>query len=301
MKFHAPTIEDAKWAVPLLEANNYMASEYAFTNVFMWQDVVDTEIDQFNDFPIIRVDYNGDHIHYQYPSGTGEIKSAIDKILEVAQTGDRPPLITAIPNEGKELLENLYPDKFNFTNPRGNNDYVYLSSDLADLPGSKFRKKRNHCSHFLRSYPDWEFKEINEDNISDITSFTEKWLRKNEVSDSEGIEKELKAIKRALNNYVDLGLRGGYLTVDEDIVAYSYGKPMGDEFITHVEKARYDIHGAYAFINREMAKKFGSEHKYINREDDVGEEGLRKAKMSYRPVFLIDKWQAEPKVWPPQV
>ncbi len=299
MKFHVPSIEDAKWAVPLLEANKYMASEFAFPNIFVWQDYVDTQIARCEDHILIRVDYKGDNIDYQYPSGRGDIKPVIDAILDAAKEGDRPPAITIIPDKGKELLEKLYPDMFDFDNPRGDSDYIYLSSDLADLPGKKYQKKRNHCSRFHREYPNWDFKSIDKDSIMRIYKFNKKWLTQNEERDPRGIENEMLAIQRALDNYEALGLQGGYLTVDDKIAAYSYGSPMGDEFIIHVEKALYDIEGAYAIINREMAKAFGRDYTYMNREEDLDKPGLRKAKLSYRPDFLLNKWRAVPKIWPP--
>ena len=300
MELKTPKIGDAEWAIPLLEANGFMGSEFAFTNVFVWQDYVATLIGEYKGFIIVQVDYKGDYINYQYPSGIGDIRTAIDAILEMAKEGDRPPSIIAIPDEGKELLEKFYPDVFDFSNPRGNNDYVYLSSDLANLPGGKYKKKRNHCSHFERSYPVWEFKEINGDVTEDILAFNQRWMDQHKSTDIEGIQGEYQAIRRALQNFESLKLKGGYLTVEDEIVAYSYGLPMGDEFVTHVEKALYDIDGGYAFINREMARYFGKDHTYINREDDVDDEGLRRAKLSYRPAFLVNKWRAEPKVWPPE-
>lgn len=299
MKFNPATIEDIKWAVPLLESNDFMGSEFAFSNVFVWQDVYDIKIGRFNDYAVVTADYNDGYMHYQYPNGIGDIRPVLEQIINTAKEEGHIPAITGIPKQGVEVIEKYFPDMFTFVEQPGNSDYVYLSSDLANLPGSKFRKKRNHCSHFERSYTNWEFKEIKENHIDEILKFSKRWLDQTSNADMEGIENELKAITRALNNYEALGLRGGYLTVDDEIVAYSYGRPMGEEFITHVEKALYDIHGGYAFINREMARKLEPEFKYINREDDVDEPGLRKAKLSYRPVFLIEKWRAEPKVWPP--
>lgn len=299
MEFHDVKVEDAKWAVPLLEAGGYRSCEFAFVNIYIWKKVINTEIARLDDFIIVRYDYGGEHIHYQFPSGFGDLKKPLDAIIEDAKSQDRAPVITTIPAERVEDMEKLYPGFFTFDNPRGASDYVYLASDLATLPGKKYQKKRNHCSRFERTYPDWEFHEISENSIDVVCSFNSRWANLYDNRGDEGIQREKMAIQQACRHYIDLSAKGGYITVGGEVVAFSFGSMLGkDMFVTHVEKALYDIHGAYNIINREMARHFAAECKYINRENDVGEEGLRTAKLSYHPAFLVDKFHAEPKAWP---
>lgn len=293
-------VEDAKWAVPLLEANGYMSCEYAFVDVYIWKRVANTLIARYEDFVILRSDYDGKTIFYQFPAGTGDLKKAIDAILENAKGDDKPPVITSIPLPELERLEGLYPGYFDITNPRDASDYVYLSSDLADLPGRKYQKKRNHCSRFERTYPDWQFHEINDSSLEKVCEFNSYWATLYENKDDSGVQMEQVAVEQACRHYEELRLKGGYITVGGEVVAFSFGSPLGDEFVTHVEKANYDISGAYNMINREMARAFGRKYTYINRENDVGDEGLRTAKLSYHPTLLLDKLRATPKVWPPK-
>ncbi len=298
MEFRDLTVEDAKWAVPLLQANGYRSCEFAFANLYIWRKNICTQIARFEDYLIVRYEYGGDHIHYQFPSGTGPLKPAIEAILEDARALGRQPHFSTIPAERVADMEAAFPGYFEFQNPRGASDYVYLASDLAMLPGRKYQKKRNHCSKFERMYPDWEFCEITKEHLDEICKFNDKWCNLYVNQGDEGIEKERYAIQEACRHYDELHLKGGFLRIDGKMVAYSFGSPLGaDMFDSHVEKALYDVNGAYAMINREMARYFGADYTYINRENDVDEEGLRDAKLSYHPALMVEKFSAEPRAW----
>ncbi len=298
MIFSDVKVEDAKWAVPLLEANGYRSCEFAFVNIYIWKKVICTQIARFENYLVVRYDYGGEHVHYQFPSGTGELKPVMDAILQDARERGKKPVISTIPEERVAELEALYPGYFRFDNPRGQSDYIYLASDLANLPGRKYQKKRNHCSKFERMYPSWEFCEISGTALDCVCKFNDRWCNLYDNRGDEGIEREHRAIEQACRHYAELRLKGGYLRVDGEVVAFSFGSPLGkDMFVTHVEKALYDVNGAYAMINREMARHFGADYTYINRENDVDEEGLREAKLSYSPVMMVDKYHAEPINW----
>ncbi|MDL2324789.1 phosphatidylglycerol lysyltransferase domain-containing protein [Ruminococcaceae bacterium OttesenSCG-928-A16] len=294
MNFEDVKVEDAVWARPLLEENNYRSCEFAFVNIYMWKRIYNTKIARFKNFVIARSEMR--RLHYLYPAGHGDMKEAIDAILQDAKEVGKEPVIFSLTEEAKNQLEELYPGKFVFDNPRGESDYIYLSESLANLGGKKMQKKRNLCSRFERDNPDWEFHEISPESLEDICAFNNRWCRLYDNRGDEGIEEEHRAIELACRHYQQLNLKGGYITANGQMVAFSFGSPLGNNmFVTHVEKALYDVTGAYNIINREMARKFCTGYEYINRENDVDEEGLRTAKLSYQPAFLEEKYTAELK------
>ena len=294
MNFQDVKVTDAQWARPLLEATGYKSCEFAFVNIYMWKRVYNTQMARLDDFVIARSDMR--RLHYLWPAGPGDFKPAVDAILQDAREMGKEPVIFSLTQQHVEQMEALYPGVFVFDNPRGQADYLYLASDLADLPGKKFQKKHNHCSRCEPDIPEWSFHEIQPDSLGEICEFNNEWCRLYDNRGDEGIQEEHRAIELACRHYNELKLKGGYVRVNGRVVAFSFGSPLNDEvFVTHVEKALYDINGAYSIINREMARRFCRGYQYINRENDLDEEGLREAKLSYHPAFLEDKFTAELK------
>lgn len=293
MEFRDIQVEDGLWARPLLENAGFRSCEFSFVNIYMWNQVYGSKITRFQDFVIARSE--GRRLHYLYPAGNGPVEEAIDAILEDAAQDGRVPIIFSLNEEAKARLENQHPGRFRYESSRGDADYIYLASDLANLPGKKYQKKRNHCSRFERDHAGrWQFHEITPENMKDVCAFNKRWCSLYDNRDDVGIEQEHQAIQLVCAHYGELALKGGFITVDEEIVAFSFGSALGpDLFVTHVEKALYDVNGAYAIINREMARHFCMGYEYINRENDVDEEGLREAKLSYHPAFLEEKYTAE--------
>ena len=195
--------------------------------------------------------------------------------------------------EAKTQLEEWYPGKFTITSDRDDYDYIYEQANLAELPGRRFQKKRNHVSRFIRENPDWQFHPLTKEDLPAIRAFNDAWSQLYENKDNPGIQTEHTSIELLFDNYDKLDLRGGYVTAGGRIVAFSFGSPINDRvFDTHVEKALYDVTGAYNIINREMARNVCTGFDLINREDDVGDEGLRAAKLSYNPDIIEPKYLA---------
>ncbi len=292
MIFHEVTAEDGRWARPLLEAGGYRSCEFAFVNIYMWSRVYNTKISRFKDFVVARSEMK--HLHYLFPAGQGDLQEVVEAILADAEENGKAPVLFSMTEEGKNQLEQMYPGRFYYEKPRGQADYVYNAADLADLPGKKYQKKRNHCSRFERTYPDWQFHKISGEVMEEICAFNNRWCNLYDNRDDEGIAEEHRAISLVLRHYDELCLKGGYITVGGEVVAFSFGSGLGKEvFVTHVEKALYDVPGAYNIINREMARHYGRDYQFINRENDVDVEGLRTAKLSYHPAFLEEKYTAE--------
>ena len=168
-------------------------------------------------------------------------------------------------------------------------DYIYESEKLATLTGKKLAAKRNHINAFIAD-GQWHTKEIEKSDIPALNVFNKKWCAGLCDSD-ESLKAEMCAAKCGLDNFEALGYRGLMLFKNGSLCAYCYGEKINrDTFCVHVEKADADIRGAYQMINREFAKTLCDEFRYINREDDAGDEGLRRAKLSYYPLDLGKKY-----------
>jgi hypothetical protein len=162
-------------------------------------------------------------------------------------------------------------------------DYVYSTEQLINLSGKRFHAKRNHINSFCAQY-DYKYIKIDKSNLELLrraaaTMFTE--------HENDELSEEYGAICRALDAFEELELRAGVIMVGDDIVAYSIGEKMNcDTALIHIEKANRSYNGAYSVINRDFLRAEFSDTKYVNREEDMGREGLRKAKMSYNPLYL---------------
>lgn len=234
---------------------------------------------------------------YPYPIGNGDKKAVIEAILQDAEKRGIPCRLTGMTEKDKEELESLFPGKFAFKASRDSADYVYAIDDLADLKGRKFQKKRNHVNKFRAQHPDYEVLEINVCNLPVVQHMINEWYWVRMKEDPEGdYLLENIALARACQNYVGLGMDGIALVDGGKVLAMTMGSRMGkDTFDIHFEKALENVEGAYATVNCEFARFLRLKYPdvaYLDREDDMGLEGLRKAKLSYNPHHLIDKYWA---------
>ena len=185
------------------------------------------------------------------------------------------------------------PGQFRFTADRDYADYLYLRSDLATLSGKRFQPKRNHVNKFKRTYANYAYTPITPDHIRECLLLEQEWCQANDCDKQEGTGNERRALTYALEHFDELQLTGGILHVEGQIAAFSFGSPINqDTFGVHVEKADTRIEGAYAMINYEFANHVPEQYTYLNREEDLGIEGLRKAKLSYQPTIILEKYIA---------
>ncbi|MDR2585019.1 MAG: phosphatidylglycerol lysyltransferase domain-containing protein, partial [Prevotellaceae bacterium] len=169
-------------------------------------------------------------------------------------------------------------------------DYIYKVDDLSTLQGKRYQSKRNHIARFTE-LPDWRYEPIGGANITECIEMNSAWCHLMGCTENKSLHMETCAAEMGLQNFDALGLDGALLRLSGKVVAYTLGEPINsDTFIVHVEKAFPDIRGAYPTINREFMRNLGTGFVYVNREDDVGDEGLRRAKESYHPVFMEEKY-----------
>ena len=190
------------------------------------------------------------------------------------------------------LLDSWYPGKLQITYNRDIADYVYETEKLATLAGKKLHGKRNHINRFQENYPQWAYEPLTKENVEDCFQMALKWRQEMQCEIDLEKRDEMCVTLNALRLLQELELKGGLLRTEPqgEVIAFTIGEPLGkDMFVVHIEKAFAEIQGAYPMINQQFVLREAQEYKYVNREEDTGSEGLRKAKLSYRPAFLIEK------------
>ncbi len=290
MEFHSPTLKDREWVLKAFNFGQTDCCEYCFGNIFMWSDIYENKI--YNDNGIfVSADFTDEPV-FCYPIGDGDKKATIEKLIEFSKGLGVNLEFFGMTEKDRDELQFLFPKQFEITEERDYFDYLYTSESLANLVGRKLASKRNHISYFEKTF-DWKYEPITKENIHKCELLNEHWERLNREKNPEEIGDEHLAIKKALANFFDLGFEGGILTIENEIVAFTFGERLNNNtFCTHVEKAYGNIRGAYQMINREFARQLSDRYEYINREDDTGSEGLRRAKLSYHPHRLVIKYSA---------
>lgn len=284
-------ISDKVWIDELLKHSDFRGAEYCFTNLFIWDEVYHSKITRYKDF-LLFTSGSGDTARYLFPPGRGDVKEAIELLEANAIERNVKFVLIGLSAQTKIQLETMCPGKYDFTVERNSFDYIYESEKLVSLAGKKLQSKRNHLARF-RELPGWEYEDITEQNLQDCINYSYEWCQLNGCGENTSLMLECCAVNKALAHYSELKLRGGLLRLDGKIVAYTVGEPLNsDTVIVHIEKADSEIRGSYPMINREFAERLSEGFVYINREDDAGDEGLRRAKNSYYPVFMQEKYSA---------
>lgn len=285
LKFKKTEIGDIEVFKKYIGFSGELSCESAFVNLLIWQSAYNNMWAE-EDGQLIIKSGKGVDSSYRLPFGNDFLKG-INLIREYS--GEEYPDFWV--QEGKRLdnFKANFGDKYVFEENRDAFDYIYLREDLANLSGKKYHGKRNHISAFSKKH-DWSFKPITAENTEDVKLCAEKWYKENADREDKYLRCEKQGVITILDNMELLGVRGGAVYVDGRVVAFTLGSRISDEiFDIHIEKALSDYAEGYTVINREFARTL-TEYKYINREDDMGLEGLRKAKLSYKPAILLKKY-----------
>ena len=292
LDFKKPEITDKQWVNDCLVHANSMNCEYTFGNLFIWSSAYSTEICRYKDFLICRWGKDDD-INYSLPLGEGDFTDAVSAIIEYAKSNGETPVIYGITEGYLGLMQEAFTGKFTYKYDDGNNDYIYSTEKMASLSGKKYHGKRNHITNFKKNNPDWSFEKISKDNIDECLALHSKWIE-NKDPDDEDYSWEFEAVKKAFEYFDELDMVGGLIRVNGEVIAYTLGEPQmnGHCFVSHFEKAPADMIGAYPIINQEFTKNCLMQYEYVNREEDLGIEGLRKAKQSYHPEIWLEKCTA---------
>ena len=270
-------------------------SGYTFTNFFMWRKMRDYRW-AVEDEVLYIFSSNDETLSAWQPIGAQEkLQEAITKILQFAEEnrGNKQFKFVLVEKSFAEELEKYPHAKFNITAERNNFDYVYLAQDLINLSGRKFHRKKNHLNAFKKEYPDAKYLPITEEIIPKCREELNIWYETHKHDDNSYIFYEQAAIQEIFDNFSAFKLKGGAILLNDRVVAFTFGEKLNsDTAVIHVEKADPTIRGIYVAINQNFVKHEWSDMIYINREEDMGIDGLRKAKESYRPIKMIEKFNA---------
>lgn len=247
--------------------------------ILIWQKYYDTAFAVVNGYPILRNTVNGE---YCYSPLTNDITAAVSSLLDVYGCVTVSPLS----DKEKELLSREF--KIEACDQSDDwSDYIYIHSDLAELVGKRYAGQRNHINKLLSTYPDCHYEEITSNNLREVLEFY-----KELTSDVSSMTESALFERNRILEYLDgefyrLTMPGGLIRAGGNIVSFAFGETLNDTLFVHIEKARKDVQGAYQMIVREFARH--NPARFINREEDMGIEGLRISKMSYHPIRLEKK------------
>jgi len=235
----------------------------------------------------------GNHDHFLFPIGKGDINAVLEIIKQNAFLKDDTCRFLQFCDENSKIMlqwalhqENRDLYSIKFYDVRGDFEYIYLTEELAKLESHALKAKRNHVNKFQKLYS-WTTEPIMKTNLDEVRAFSSEWMRKLNIAVDSRLHWENKALEEAFNQYFALDLQGLILRVEDKIVGFSFGCPLCDNtFLVLFEQADRDIEGSYAMLNKQFASCVGAAYTYLNRAEDVGNEGLRKAKMSYHPYEL---------------
>lgn len=294
INFKKVELSDKKWMEPLLVTADMRGGHQNYTNIFTWSEVYDYRVAQVNGYLLLKGVLN-DVPYYFYPAGSGDITSVFEIMQQDAASCGHEFVLVGVSPENIAVMNRVLPDHFEYKEMRDSFDYVYLLDKLVTLSGNKLHSKRNHINKFKKGNHDWSFEQISLENLAECWEMNLHWCKENSDNISE-VAKESCAVRRCFNHFTALGLEGGLIRAEGRVIAFTMGEKLNtDTYIIHIEKASCEIDGAYQMINREFAAIIQKNYPqliYVNREEDMGLEGLRKSKLSYHPDKMEEKYFA---------
>ena len=281
---------------PYLEAQAkvcpFRVSDNTVGAAFMWRKFLSTAWAVTEEMLIFRITLKNGKQYFTFPIGGNDPEKALDKLEEYCQKNDQPLLFSGVPEPGMKYLFDRYGDRLQYTEWRDSADYLYTADTFLSFPGRHLSGKRNHMRQFYRAHPAAVFRPLTKEDLPKAVQFIREFnARRAATEQRSAIEtEEGERSCELIENLFELGLSGGCLEEEGRLLAVSAGEISGDTLFVHIEKGDTRCPGIYQAMSQAFAQYMIREGvSYINREDDAGDEGLRRSKLSYRPCALITK------------
>lgn len=292
MEWKEITLKDKSWMTQKMREDDRRGCEYSFCNNFIWRNIYEVKVAELCGCCIIKFDAGGVDC-FAFPIGNGNKRQAVEQLLKESKENGKKLRFDSLLEEDKELLDSWFPGRFAVSEERDGFDYLYTVEKLTSLAGKKLHGKRNHIARFKENN-DWHYEPMTSENKLKCLEMNRLWCDRQQCKWNSEMEDEFCAVQEAIEHFEELSLVGGVLYSGEEIVAFTIGEPLNsDTFVVHIEKAFPDIQGAYPMINQQFVEHECQGFTYVNREEDTGAEGLRRAKLSYYPEILLEKYSAE--------
>lgn len=268
-------------------------SEMTFTNLFIWRFYYQFQVAIYQGFITLLAQPQGAKPFFFPPIGKGDIRSWVFDCLSYFKNQGLSPCFERIPESMIMELSDL-PDLITVAD-RDNSDYVYRIEKLIRLSGNKYHTLKNHINRFNKKHS-WEYLPLTPDLVEECLVLQEEWCRSKKCLESHHLLNEDKAVLEALKKMNGLNYRGGVIRINQKVEAFTLGELLNpDTVVIHIEKANPEIPGLYPVLQQKFLDQDWSLIPFVNREQDLGIEGLRKSKLSYHPEFMVNKFRLIPK------
>lgn len=273
-------------------AQRIEASDMLFGNLYIWHFSRTIKYALIDDCLVVWTKFPSESYPFIfYPLGRGNRKVAIEKMKEYFLDNQMPFSLRSLEPYQSAELENLFPNSFEITTNRDRFDYLYNIDELITLSGRTLHKKKNHLNRFFKLYPNFSYERVDSANAMEVLEAYRVWFEEGEKSD--GLRNEMLGIEASLRNFSALDMKGAIIRIDSKIAAFSLAEQINDDSVViHIEKGNTFYEGIFQAINQQFLKNDFAHLRFVNREEDLGIEGLRKAKMSYKPLRFIEKSNA---------
>ena len=288
IKFERVSLAHKDRIMAFTAASSYRNCDYSFANLYNWGGYYDTQVAFHKGMMIIRFLSSDGRPACLMPVGDGDFEGVLADLNADFKEMGYMLTFMAVTAEGIEALNESYCGNIHVLANENYTDYIYEREKLVSLSGKKLQSKRNHINRFKATYPDYKYEVISTSNVEDCIALEERWYCNSERTDDIKAERDM--VVKALREHAEIGMLGGCIRVDGQVIAFSMGMPINkDTFGVHIEKADTAFDGAFTIINQEFAAHIPEQYTYVNREEDLGLEGFRQAKLSYRPAILLEK------------
>ena len=277
---------------------DYKDHNLSFTNMYMWRDMYKLSVHISDKFIIVFCDLKGEFFSLNPICVIENVKGSIEFLIAYFEKHNLPFIIHNCVKKVKDEIEREFNDFFVYELTRDTFDYLYSAEKLMTYSGKKLQKKRNHINNFLKNYENrYELKIIegNEQVVQDCIAFTKEW-DKAKLERDDYIDQEVSGTIDVLQHISQLSCEGLAIYLDGKLEGFGIGTQLNDTTaVLNIEKANGEIVGLYPFLRQQVVKTFFDDLQFINTEDDVGEENLRKSKLSYQPEYLVEKYTVRRK------